>query len=134
MKKIVWTFGLIAGGIMSLMMIVTLPFEKQFGGHGVDHWLHHDGARLSVDLLRHPLLSRHRAAARPSALDGRWRVGALIALVASACYVATWEVISHKFMPDFAAKYEAATISAFRRAARARRRSMRGSPRRSNSP
>jgi hypothetical protein len=28
-------------------------------------------------------------------------------MVASACYVATWEVIYFKFMPDFLAKYSA---------------------------
>ena len=31
-------------------------------------------------------------------------VGALIATVASVCYVATWEVIYFNFAPDFAAK------------------------------
>ena len=38
------------------------------------------------------------------------KVGALIALVASACYVATWEVIYYKVTPDFADKYAAAMI------------------------
>jgi hypothetical protein len=34
-------------------------------------------------------------------------VGTLIAVVASLCYVATWEVIYFKFAPDFYAKYSA---------------------------
>jgi Na+/glutamate symporter len=34
-------------------------------------------------------------------------VGALIAVVASLCYVATWEVIYFKLAPDFVAKYQA---------------------------
>ena len=33
-------------------------------------------------------------------------IGALIAVVASLCYVATWEVIYFKLAPDFMAKYE----------------------------
>jgi hypothetical protein len=36
-----------------------------------------------------------------------FRVGALIALVSSLCYVATWEVIYFGFMPDFVDKYQA---------------------------
>ena len=34
-------------------------------------------------------------------------VGLMITAVASVCYVATWEVIYFKFMPDFADKYAA---------------------------
>jgi hypothetical protein len=37
-------------------------------------------------------------------------VGALIAVVASVCYVATWELIYYKLAPDFVAKYQAYTI------------------------
>lgn len=34
-------------------------------------------------------------------------VGALIAVVASVCYVATWQVIYYKLAPDYAEKYQA---------------------------
>ena len=34
-------------------------------------------------------------------------VGCLIGVVASLCYVATWEVMYFKFMPDFMTKYGA---------------------------
>ena len=34
-------------------------------------------------------------------------MGLLITLVATACYVATWEVIYYNFMPDFMDKYAA---------------------------
>ncbi|MEW5919155.1 MAG: DUF4199 domain-containing protein, partial [Gemmatimonadota bacterium] len=37
-------------------------------------------------------------------------VGAMIAGVASICYVATWQVIYYKFAPDFTAKYQAYTL------------------------
>jgi len=37
-------------------------------------------------------------------------VGALIAVVASLCYVATWQLIYYKLAPDFVAKYQAYTI------------------------
>jgi hypothetical protein len=34
-----------------------------------------------------------------------FQVGLLIMLVASACYVATWEIIYYKFTPDYLDKY-----------------------------
>ena len=35
MKKIVWTFGLISGGILSAMMLVTMPLQLKIGfDHG----------------------------------------------------------------------------------------------------
>ena len=37
-------------------------------------------------------------------------IGGLIVVVASVCYVATWEVIYFKLWPDFAKKYAAYTI------------------------
>jgi hypothetical protein len=34
MKKIVLTFGLIAGAILSVMMLITIPFQDQIGFNG----------------------------------------------------------------------------------------------------
>ncbi|HEU4454352.1 MAG TPA: DUF4199 domain-containing protein, partial [Longimicrobium sp.] len=31
MKKTVWTFGLISGGILSAMMLLTIPFMDEIG-------------------------------------------------------------------------------------------------------
>ena len=41
--------------------------------------------------------------------------GAMIALVASVLYVATWQVVQYNFAPDFAAKYQAHMIETARR-------------------
>ena len=41
-------------------------------------------------------------------------VGLLIMLISCACYVATWEIISHNFMPDFSEKYMAHEIEQMR--------------------
>jgi biopolymer transport protein ExbB/TolQ len=44
-------------------------------------------------------------------------VGTLIAVISSLCYVATWEVIYFKFVPNFAAKLEAYNIDRARKSA-----------------
>jgi hypothetical protein len=41
--------------------------------------------------------------------------GVLIAAIASLCYVATWEVIYYKFMPDFYTKYGQSVVDQARR-------------------
>ena len=61
----------------------------------------------------------HVSAAGGGALTGFGKafvVGALIAVVASVCYVATWEVIYFNFAPDFAQKYQAHMIEKARAA------------------
>jgi hypothetical protein len=45
-----------------------------------------------------------------------FQVGILIALIASACYVATWEVIYHTTAPDFAEQYASSAIEKARAA------------------
>jgi hypothetical protein len=110
MRKTVLTFGLISGGILSIMMLATLPFMDRIGfdrGEVIGYTtmvlaflLVFFGVRSYRDNVAHGSVSFGRAFA----------VGALIALVASACYVATWELIYYKITPDFIAKYRAYTV------------------------
>ena len=44
-----------------------------------------------------------------------FKVGLLIMLVASACYVATWEVIYYTIAPDFGARYAASVVEKARK-------------------
>src|SRR6476659_5442608 len=75
MKKIVLTFGLIAGAILSLMMLVGIRSYRENIG---------DGA-----------ITFGRA----------FTVGILIVLIASVCYVVTWEIVYFKLAPGFADRY-----------------------------
>src|SRR5262245_28052088 len=107
MKRIVWTFGLISGGILSVMMLVTMPFHDAIGfdrgliiGHATmvaAFLLIFFGVRAYRDNVAGGTVSFGRALA----------VGSLITLIASTCYVATWEVIYFNFMPDYLLKYQA---------------------------
>jgi Protein of unknown function (DUF4199) len=107
MKRIVWTFGLISGGILSAMMVVAMRFHDAIGfDRGViigyttmvaAFLLVFFGVRAYRDNVGGGTVSFGRALA----------VGSLIALIASMCYVATWEVIYYNFMPDYLQKYQA---------------------------
>ncbi|HVT37559.1 MAG TPA: DUF4199 domain-containing protein [Gemmatimonadaceae bacterium] len=107
MKKTVWTFGLISGGIVSLLMIVATAFQDAIG-FDKGEIIGYTTMVLSFLLIFFGVRSY-----RDNAVGGRlsfgraFVVGSLIALISSVCYVATWEVIYFKMSPDFSAKYAA---------------------------
>ena len=106
MKKTVWTFGLLSGAVSSC----------DDGDHD---------AVLAKDRLRSALRSSatrrwSRRSCWCSSVSGRiasawgtlgfWRgvkVGILITVISSLCYVATWQVLSRTLVPDFIDQYPA---------------------------
>jgi len=110
MRKIVLTFGLIAGAIMSVMMVATGALVDQIGldagaiiGYTsmvVAFLMVYFGVRSYRDNVAGGDISFARALG----------VGVLIVAIASVCYVATWEVLYYTVWPDFADKYAALSI------------------------
>jgi hypothetical protein len=107
MKKTVLTFGLISGGFSAVMMVATLPFVDKIGfdkGEILGYTL----IVLSALMVFFGIRSYRENAGGGRITFGRgFAVGILITLISSACYVATWEVLYYKFMPDFTDKYAA---------------------------
>jgi hypothetical protein len=107
MKAIVWTFGLIAGAVLSAMMFATLPFLDRIGfDHG--EVIGYTTMVLAFLMVFFGIRSYRENVGGGSISFGRaLAVGALISFIASACYVATWQVIYYKVSPDFVDKYAA---------------------------
>ena len=107
MKKIVLTFGLISGAILSAMMLATLPFLDEIGfDRGAV--IGYTSMVLAFLLIFFGVRSYRDNVAGGTVRFGRaFAVGGLIAVVASLCYVATWEVVYFKLAPDFVTKYQA---------------------------
>lgn len=114
MKKIVLTFGLISGAIMSALMTVTMVFAHQTSpsrGMVIGYTI----MVLSFLLVFFGIRSYRENVGNGNISFGRaLGVGLLIMLIGCACYVATWEVVYHKFMPDFGEKYLAHSIERVR--------------------
>lgn len=110
MKRTVLTFGLIAGAILSVMMLVTLPFMDRIGfDRGTV--IGYTTMVLAFLLIFFGVRSYRDNVGRGTVSFGRaFAVGALMALVASACYVATWQLVYYKLAPDFGEKYTAYAI------------------------
>ena len=107
MKRIVLTFGLIAGAIMSVLMAVTLPFHDKIG-FDRSLILGYTTMVIASLLIYFGVRAYRDSVAGGSVRFGRalW-VGLLIGVVASLCYVATWQVIYFNFAPDYLEKYQA---------------------------
>jgi hypothetical protein len=111
MKKIVLTFGLISGGILAAMLVITFPFQEEIG-YDRALFVGYTSMVVAFLLVYFGVRSYRDNVAGGTVGFGRaFAVGVLIAAVASVCYVATWEVIYFKFEPDFNAKYEARALA-----------------------
>lgn len=105
MKKIVLTFGLISGAMLSAMMLLTLPFMDKIGfEYGMI--IGYTTMVIAFLLVFFGVRSYRDNVAGGSVRFGRaFAVGFLISVVSSCCYVATWQVIYFKLQPDFLTKY-----------------------------
>src|SRR5262245_19275899 len=115
MRKIVLTYGLIAGAILSVLMMATLPFLERIGfdrGMVIGYT-----TMVMAGLMIYFGVKSYR----DNVLGGRisfgraFATGMLISAIAGICYVATWEFVQYKFLPDFADKYAAHEIDKARR-------------------
>jgi hypothetical protein len=110
MKKTVWTFGLISGALLSVMMLATLPFMERIGFEKGEV-IGYTTMVLSFLFVYFGIKSYRDNVAGGTVGFGRaFAVGASIVAISSLCYVATWEVIYYKLTPDFMTKYQAYTL------------------------
>jgi hypothetical protein len=110
MKKIVLTYGLIAGAILAAMMFLTLPFHDKIG---LDNGLilGYTSMVLAFLMVFFGVRAYRDNVAEGTVTFGRaFMVGLLITAIASICYVATWEILYYNFLPDFGEKYAAQAI------------------------
>jgi hypothetical protein len=106
MKRTVLTFGLISGAILSLMLAASAPFMDRIGFERGEV-IGYSSMVLAFLLIFFGVRSyRDNVAGGSITFSRAFVVGALIAIVASACYVATWQVVSRTSARDFVAKYQ----------------------------
>jgi hypothetical protein len=115
-KKTVLTFGLIAGGIISVLMGGSLLLADRIGsGHSMV-------LGYTIMVASFLLVYFGIRSYRDNTLGGRisfgraFACGILITLITTACYVVMWEVLYFNFMPHFMDSYFAAQIQSVRSA------------------
>ncbi|HEY8088097.1 MAG TPA: DUF4199 domain-containing protein, partial [Polyangiaceae bacterium] len=103
-----------SGGILSAMMLVTMPLQSKLGfDHG--ELIGYATMVAAALLIYFGVRSYRDNVAGGTVGFGRGlAVALLIGTIASVCYVATWEVLYFGFMPDFGEKYAAHQIDRLR--------------------
>jgi hypothetical protein len=110
MKKIVLTFGIIAGVIMSVLMCGSVLLSDKIGSS------HSMLIGYTILVASCMLIYFGIRSYRENNLGGQisfgraLACGILITLIASVCYVAVWEVVYLNFMPHTMDNYFAAQI------------------------
>jgi len=107
MRKIVLTFGLISGAILGGLMALAMLFKDQIGfdkGLVVGY-----SSMVAAFLMIYFGVRTYRdnVAGGQVTFGRAFKVGGLIMLIASLCYVASWEVVRPLFAPDYMEKYAA---------------------------
>ena len=110
MTKIVLTFGLIAGLILSVLMGSSLLLANRIGsGHSMA--LGYTIMVASFLLVYFGIRSyRDNVLAGQISFGRAFACGILITLLTTVCYVITWEVLYFNFMPHFMDSYFAAQM------------------------
>ena len=113
MKKIVLTFGLISGVMISVLMGGSMLFANKFGsGHSmVSMALGYTMMVASFLLIYFGIRSyRDNVLAGQISFGRAFSCGILIALITCVCYVAMWEILYFNFMPHVMDSYFAAQL------------------------
>jgi hypothetical protein len=116
MRKIVLTFGLIAGAILAAMMLLTIPFMDRIGFEKAEV-IGYTTMVLAFLMVFFGIKSYRDNVAGGTVTFGRaLKVGLMIVAIASVCYVATWQLIYYQFAPDFFDKYSAYAVDKAKKA------------------
>jgi hypothetical protein len=111
MKKIVLTFGLISGLIMSALMGGSLLVADKIGSGHNSLVLGYTIMVASFLLIYFGIRSyRDNTLAGQISFGRAFACGILIMLISTVCYVVMWEVLYFNFMPHFMDSYFAAEI------------------------
>src|SRR5437764_14596755 len=103
MKKVVLVFGLISGVISSAMMFLTLPFINSGAINNKNgEIIGYTAIFLSFLLVFFGIRTYRENAGGTISFGRGFSVGILITLISCVFYVASWELIYFKLMPDFA--------------------------------
>lgn len=114
MTKTVLKFGLISGALISVFMGVSMTLASK-GSISHSYVVGYTSMILAFLLVGFGIRSYRDSHGGTITFGKAFQVGVLIMLLASAMYVATWEVIYFgRFLPNFMDQYTASTLKAMR--------------------
>jgi uncharacterized protein DUF4199 len=115
MTRTVLIFGLISGLISSAMMFLTLPFMHR----GIVNFSNglivgYTSIVLSFVVVFFAIRAYRDQNGGTISFGRAFTVGILVTLISCVFYVASWEIIYYRIIPDFADRYSADAIARLR--------------------
>lgn len=116
MNRVIVTYGLISGAVLSAMLVLSAMVMKNVGMERTEY------VGYASMLLGSGILFLGVRAYRDTlpAASVRFRAlvkgGLLILLISTICYVITWDITMRTIMPDFAERYAAMLVDKARAA------------------
>jgi hypothetical protein len=112
MKKLVLTYGIIAGLVVASMLIITTTIYHQSGNIEGGAIYGYASMLLAFSLIFFGIKKYRDQNSEGKITFGKaFKMGFLITLIASTIYVITWLIDYYYFMPDFMEKYAEQTIT-----------------------
>ena len=113
MRKVVLTYGILAGVIVSILFVVSGSITQgSEGNFATSLALGYGGMIVSLSMIFFGIRSYRENYGGGSISFGKaFLVGLYITIIASVLYVVGWKIYSSIAIPDFADKYAAATIA-----------------------
>jgi len=112
MKKVVITYGLISGVIVSGLMGITVAFSSGHPDFNHSYLLGYGTMLLAFSMVFVGIkMFRDKCNGGVVSFGKAFRVGFFIALIASTMYVAAWAIEYNYLFPDFMEKYVSKIVS-----------------------
>lgn len=106
MRQVILKYGIFAGAILAALMFATIPFVDTIGDWGIV--LGYTTMVLGFMMIFFGIRAYRDGDGGGKVTFGRaFLIGIAITVIGSLCYVGAWEIMSRKYMPDFAEKYSA---------------------------
>lgn len=106
MKKVIFTFGLISGGIVSVLMIITMFLGQDTVDYSLGMVIGYLTMLVAFSMVFVGIKSfRDQQNEGVISFGKAFQIGILIALIACVMYAITWEIYYNTVAPDFMEKY-----------------------------
>ncbi|MCC6241855.1 MAG: DUF4199 domain-containing protein [Gemmatimonadaceae bacterium] len=105
MKKIVWTYGLMAGAVFVVSLLTTALLRDRIGFEATEVFGYTTMLVAFLMVFFGIRSYRDRVLHGAIGFGAAFKAGVLITLIASACYIGAWEFVYYRFTPDFGEQY-----------------------------
>jgi hypothetical protein len=108
MRKIIITYGIIAGVIVSVMLLATQPFLKKDGVINFENgmFIGYTTMVIALSMIFFGIKSFRDHYNNGKVTFGQgFKIGILISVIAAFVYAASWEICYNLIVPDFTEQY-----------------------------